>query len=248
MRVCTARSTVRLARRVGVPRAPVLSVISGAVTSCGGQTRADGRALRRRGAHARGPASCGDRRVNGPACPDAAKHATAGDGTAPGLPRGRGCADQAVIWSRTRLSRARPGRQGRPGHCNRSVPHPVLAQDSRSGAPAGVAAEEGGLSCPGQVGQRSSGAAAGICAPGGSWAGAVRACVSGGTAAGTSLWSCPRRRAAGVGGSGWAATPPALPRRRHLAGWANRAARRAAVWPAVRRGSGWRPGWPAGSR
>src|SRR5699024_10193854 len=33
---------------------------SGAVTSCGGQTRADGRTFRRPGAHARGPAVAGD--------------------------------------------------------------------------------------------------------------------------------------------------------------------------------------------
>ena len=39
-----------------------------------------------------------------------------------------------------------------------------------------------------------------------------------------------------------------LPRRRHLAGWANRAARPAAAWPAARQGNGWRPGWPASLR
>jgi len=31
-----------------------------------------------------------------------------------------------------------------------------------------------------------------------------------------------------------------------LAGWANRAARRAAAWPAARPGNGWQPGWLAG--
>ena len=224
-----------------------MSVISGAVTSRGGQARADGRALRRRGAHARGPHHAATVWGTGQRRPDAARHATAGAGTAPGLSRGRDCADQAVIWSRPRLSRARPGRQARGPA---TVPFRIRGwpRIAASGARAGAAAEEGGLACPGQVGQRSSGVAAGIRAPGGSWAGAARICVSGGTAAGTSLWSCPRHRTAGAGESGWAATPPALPRRRHLAGWANRAARPAAAWPAARQGNGRRPGWPAGSR
>jgi NADPH:quinone reductase-like Zn-dependent oxidoreductase len=38
-----------------------------------------------------------------------------GDGTVPGLSRGRDCAGQAVTWRRPRLSHARPGRQARPG-------------------------------------------------------------------------------------------------------------------------------------
>ena len=135
------------------------------------------------------------------------------------------------------------GVRARPGPCNRSVPQPG-SQVAASGARAGAAAEEGGRSCP--VG----------------WV-TFKRCGCRDPRAGRQLpQRCPHLRErghgswylavelsaapdAGVGGSGWAATPPVLPHRRHLAGWANRAARRAAAWPAARRGSGWRPGWQA---